>query len=267
MPASELIPAEALIVLNPARWHGREGIKLTYLTLLARGVLRLTMLPATGWFRGRKTVLQLGASAAPVRSGAESALLGIVRAQGSGGAPMADVIRQAQSIYGTDLNRFDRDLVRPGLIHRGLLTEARRSFLMLFTVRRDELTPAGEAARRLIEQAMAQARTIPDFLARDPAQAAALAVSAGAAIFLVPELRAHYTRLSAVLRIQGGADGGDGDGWDSSSQTGGIGDPAWHGLDAGLDFSWFGDFDFDGFDAAMDSFDSSFDGAAGGGDG
>ena len=47
---------------------------------------------------------------------------------------------------------------------------------------------------------MREAQAIPQYLDRDPAQAAALAVAVGGAILLVEELRPHYQQLALALQ-------------------------------------------------------------------
>jgi hypothetical protein len=101
---------------------------------------------------------------------------------------------------------------------------------------------------------MQEARTIPQYLDRDPAQVAALVVAAGSAILLIEELRPFSDQLSRAMR---GQDGGAYTYTDGGSFS-----------DGGRGFANydFGSIDFSCFDGgAFDSFDAGFD--AGGGDG
>lgn len=268
-------PGEALILLDPARWHGREAIKATLLGLLARGALRLETQLARGLFRRRTTALRVAFGPMPPLPPQERTLVELVRGADrpgvSGGGSMAAVVGQARAQFGADLKGFDRDLVRPGLIRRGLLTEAYKPVLLMFRRRCDALTPAGENARQAVDLAMRQVREIPSVIERDPAAAAALALGAGAAVFLVPEIRAYYAQLSAAMNRKEVADidvGDSGDLFGGSDNFGGGGTD-WSCFDlSGFDFAAF-----DSIDSAMASFDSSFDSAAdsggdgGGGDG
>lgn len=256
MPIDAVTPAEALILLNPAKLHGREAIKATLLGLLVRGVLRLETQPGAGIFHRSRTSLQIAANAPPDLPPGEAALVGLVREAEAAGGPMMQFVRRARARFGADLGRFDRDVVRPGLVRRGLLVETQRRVLFVFTRRRYRLTAAGEAERQRIAEAMQRLREIPQMLERDPAAAAVLAAGAGAAIFLVPELKKSYGRLSAALRAGDAA----------------VDAPL---LVAGFDLGGmdFGNIDgggFDAFDSAVASFDASFDSAVdagGGGDG
>jgi hypothetical protein len=87
---------------------------------------------------------------------------------------------------------------------------------------------------------MEDARAIPDYLDRDPAQAAALAAAAGSAILLVEEVRPHFRRLAEALREP-------------------AGDAAYYA--GAFDFSGCDFAGGDGFDASFSAFDAGFDAA------
>jgi hypothetical protein len=101
---------------------------------------------------------------------------------------------------------------------------------------------------------MRGAASIPDYLDRDPAQAAALIAALGGAIILVEALRPHYQAIAAAMRPYTGDT--------ALSDFSGFGD------NGGVDFSAIGGLDFGAFDSgAFDSFDSGFSDAGGDGGG
>jgi hypothetical protein len=101
---------------------------------------------------------------------------------------------------------------------------------------------------------MHEAKAIPQYLDRDPAQAAALAVAAGGAILLVEELRPHYNQLARAFQDR---DGSSAMFFDPGTSDGGSDS-------AGFDF---GSIDFGSFDSFDSGFDAASDGGGGGGDG
>jgi hypothetical protein len=194
---------------------------------------------------------------------------------------MADVVKHARQAYGANLARFNRDFIVPQLVTRGLLEERRVLFLTHY-----KRTAAGDAEESRIAADIARARTIPELIRSNPAEAAAIVLAVGSTILLVGELRPYYRQISEAMRPPpgtGGADSGGGDAspmlWDSSKPAGEHGGalPSHEGaqmLDAAslgnLDLSSFDAGAFDALDAGMASFDAGFDasvGDGGGGDG
>jgi hypothetical protein len=164
------------------------------------------------------------------------------------------VLKQAMRAYRRTLVGFVFDGIGPALVARGLAETRHRRLLGLIPSDSLHLTPAGEAEKTRVQDAMHEARAIPQYLDRDPAQAAALAAAAGGAILLVEELRQHYPQLARAFEEPDTGptpfltftDSGDGG--------------AFH----------FGCIDFGSIDfGCFDSFDSGFDAASdgGGGDG
>jgi hypothetical protein len=191
--------------------------------------------------------LRLGPKTAPVRSGIASPVLDAVAAAQERGGELAEVIKRLKRQFSADLSGFDKDVLRPALMRRGLLVQGERRMLGLFKVRQDALTPAGEAEQVRVTAAMQRARAIPELLDRRPEEAAALALAAGGAILLMPELRAHYQQLGAVMKPEQGGGFSFGDG-------------------SSFDFGSFDSGAFDSFDNAAAAFETSFDADAGGGD-
>src|SRR5262249_55863530 len=246
---------EAFVLLSLPKFDAVKTLKLGFMGLVAQGVLRIDEEERPGLLRTRRIVHLPAAPQAPaaLRPLAES-LVRTVRAAAPGGL-VKDVVKQAQRNYGTGYTRLVPNHVYPALAGRGL-AEARKSRLLgLVPVTRFFRTPAGEAEKDRLDTTMREARTIPQYLDRDPAQAAALAAAAGAAILLIEELRPHYQDLAAAMRLRGSD---------------------FAGIDGGGDFSSgafdFGSIDFSSFDSgAFASFDAGFADAGGdsggGGDG
>ncbi|WP_407525172.1 hypothetical protein [Methylobacterium oryzisoli] len=253
-PAPPLSAAEALVLLDPGGAQGREALKLTLMTLILQGYVRIVPSPPS-WFGGRRppNLVAAGRDEAGLPPPAAAAMRFVREASGRQGR-LQEVVRLARLDHGAGLKGFVRDLVRPALMRRGLL-EPTRERVLFVPVERHRPTPAGEAERRRLADLMARAADIPTWLDRDPAQAAALAVALGGAILLVPALRPHLDQIAGMLRMQrdAGGDGGSGGTGDEAACR--DGDLA--GFDAALS---------DAFDG-LDAFESGFDGAADGGRG
>jgi hypothetical protein len=275
-----LSPAESLFLLKPNRTPARETVKVTLLSLLAQGMVRMEERETRRLFGKKKTVYMWPRNIAGSIPPHAAALLDLVRAAQDDTGSMADFAKRAQKAYGANLEKFNRDFIVPALRSRGLIEERR---ILLFRVYKR--TPAGDAEESRIASEIARARTIPELIRSNPAEAAAVILAVGSTILLVSELRPYYRQISEVMRTQTtDASGGDGSvpRWDSTDSH--AADPAHHGdpahhLDAaGLGGFDHGNFDlsafdagaFDALDTGMASFDSGFDasvGDGGGGDG
>lgn len=251
-----LSAVEAFVLLKP-KALAREAVKLAMMTLIAQGAVEVIeqQRRVLGFSRRITELRRRGSQRTPFPGAFR--LLDLV---GSSGCTMQEFVLRVRRAYGANLQGYIRQEVRPALLRRGLLVERRQPFLLFFTRTRWELTPSGEQQRDRIERAIGLARDIPDFLDRDPAQAAALAVSLGTAVLLVPELKGHYQRLAQAMRAQSGDGGGDGGFFLEI-----------HGRTPDdFDAMSLADFDatvFAALDGGFDAFDAGFDGADGGGDG
>src|SRR5579864_8179827 len=193
---SPLSAVEAFVLLKP-RASARDAVKLAMMTLIAQGVVGIIeQRRRVLGFPRRITELRLRGSQRTPFPGA----LRLLDCVGPSGCTMQEFVARVRRAYGANLQGYIRQDVRPALLGRGLLVERRQSFLLFFSRARWDLTPAGEQERDRIERAISLARGIPDFLDRDPAQAAALAFSLGTAVLLVPELKGHYQRLAQAMR-------------------------------------------------------------------
>lgn len=255
-----LSPGEVAVLLDPNGAKARDALKITVLSLVAQGALRIEQRISKGMFNRekRQTVLNLAPSAPAPSSGPAGAVLEALAPIAPDGEPMPGVVSRLQKRFGQDLSRFVTECVRPALVARGLLEARREKTLWIIPVTRYRPTPAGEAEQSRLQGLMRQAREIPDLLGRNPAQAAALFAALGASVLLIEELRPYLPQLAELMK--------------SLSLEGAL-------ADMDFDFSSSGDatgaFDMGGLDvSALDSldqsladFDASFDaGDSGGGD-
>ncbi len=249
--------AEAYLLLSLPKFDNRKALKIGFMGLLAQGVLRIENEDRPGLFRTRHIARLRVAAAAPANLPPVAAsLVKVVRATEPDGL-MRDVVKQSMREYGSALLGFVQTIVAPALIARGLAEKQTSRILGLLPRTRYVRTPAGESEKIRLDGLMQDACSIPRYLDRDPAQAAALAASLGGVILLIDELRPHYQAIAVALRERGSGDFAPVD-------IGGF-----DGVDAGA-FD-FGALDFSAFDSgAFDSFDSGFSdagGDGGGGDG
>jgi hypothetical protein len=232
-----LSPAESLFLLKPNRTPARETVKVTLLSLLAQGMVRMEERQTRRFFGKKKTVYMWPRNIAGHPPPHAAALLDLVRAAQDDTGSMADFAKRAQKAYGANLEKFNRDFIVPALLSRGLIEE--RRILIFRTYKR---TPAGDAEESRIAGDIARARTISELLRSNPAEAAAIVLAVGSTILLISELRPHYRQISEVMRAQtASTDSADGGGdtavtfWDSTSShapdSAHQGDPAHH-LDA-----------------------------------
>lgn len=253
---TSLSPAEALLLLKPNRTPSTRTLRVTLLSLLVKGILRIEERIEPGFFRNRKVphllVVPAQTPAAPPHV---AAVINVVRGAQFAGGRIRDVVQRAQDEFGTGCGGYNSRLIIPSLVERGLL-EARR---VLF-VRTWRATPAGEAERRRIEADIDRARQLPRLLKSDPAEAAALALALGGTLLLVDDLRRHSRQLADAMRSSA-ADGGPVGDFGGMSSSGDVSD--------GFDLGCFDAGSFDAFDACIDLFDSGFSdaGGDGGGDG
>jgi hypothetical protein len=249
--ATELSPAEKVVLLAPNRARGYAAIKATLLLLLAKGVLRIEEATQYGLLR-TKTVAHLRIANEPKNPPPEvGTLIDIIRDAQAAGGKIKDVLALANKKFLTGCPKYIVDIVQPALIARGLLTKKKTLFVYTF-----HLTPEGEALQSTLKSDLYRANDIPKLLKSDPAQAAAVAAAIGTTLFLSDKLPKHFKPLSEAMRAQGSSfmpvpDSGGG-GFDLSS------------FDLGS-FN-FSSFDAGSFDAGMASFDAGFSDAGGGGD-
>jgi hypothetical protein len=279
-----LSPAESLFLLKPNRTPARETVKVTLLSLIAQGMVRMEERETRRFFGKKKTVYTWPRNIARSIPPHAAALLDLVRAAQDDTGSMADFAKRAQKAFGANLEKFNRDFIAPALLSRGLIEE--RRILIFRTYKR---TPAGDAEESRIAGDIARARTIPELLHSNRAEAAAIILAVGTTILLVSELRPYYRQISEVMRTHTAstesADGGGDTPVTLGDSTGSHGhDPMLQGdptpnLDAAalggfdhgtFDLSTFDAGAFDALDTGMASFDSGFDasvGDSGSGDG
>ncbi len=265
MIASRPTPAEAFVLLDPRHCPALEAVKITLLSLVAQGILKISEIEKPGFFRTKKLSVVKIVADPPDPPGHVESLIGVVQQAGKlgRGAEMRDLAKVARQAYGPGLKSFKANYLIPALIRRGLMRAENDRVLWLFNRTIHVHTPAGLVEKGRVEATLARARQLPALLKSDPTSAAAVALAAGGLLLLVPELKPYYGQL-ALLRQPAGADAsGDffaGDGGNSG------GDFSLPSFDFGsFDASSFSalDMDFSSFDS---SFDSSFSDGGGGGD-
>ena len=252
---------EAYVLLSLPRYDVDKALKLGFLALIAQGLVRMESVERRVMLRKLHLIHLLSKPDAPDDLPPIAAsLMRVVRAAEPTGS-MFHVVAQSRREYGRSLNGFVKDYVMPSLVGRGLAEERPARLLGLFPTTRFVRTAAGDVERIRLENAMREAREIPRFLDRDPAQAAALAVALGGAILLVNELQPYYQQLAAAIRP--GGSGGDVPVGDGSFDAGGfdVGGFDFGGVDfSAVDFSGI---DFSGFDSGFS--DAGGDGGGSGG--
>jgi hypothetical protein len=249
---------EAFVLLSLPKYDLNQTLKIGFMGLLAQGLLRIEPEDRQGLIRTRHIphLYATPAATGDPHSPITASLIKVVRAAEPRGL-MRDVVKQSTREYGRALAGFALNLVLPSLVRRGLAVEHRTRWLGLLPWTRWFRTPAGDSEKIRLEGLMHSAASIPDYLDRDPAQAAALIAALGGAIILVETLRPHYQAIAVAMRPYTGDN--------MLSDFSGLDD------NGGIDFGAIGGLDFSAFDSgAFDSFDSGFSdagGDGGGGDG
>jgi hypothetical protein len=253
---AELSAPEAFVLLSLPRYDAAKVLKTGFIGLLAQGVLRLETEDRPGLIRTRHIPhLKVAENAPQTLPPIAASLVQVVRNAAPDGL-MKAIVAQSRREFRRTLLGFAQNRVIPSLVGRGLAEERAKKLLGFIPTRVFARTAAGETEKIRLENAMRNAKTIPQYLDSDPAKVAALVLAAGSAILLVDELRPFYDRLSRALSPRDGAGGGFTDG-------GGLSDGG-----AGFTSFDFGHVDFSSFDSgAFTSFDAGFSDAGGDGGG
>jgi hypothetical protein len=227
-----ITPGEAFVLLDLKHSSAIEAAKITLLSLIAQGALRIEKQSDT------KACLRVGPKP-PAAAQHVAALMAIVRDSEEG--TVADVMRRARAQFGAKLRTYKSDLLLSALKARGLIEEVTKWILFLFPIVIFRYTPTGVAERLAIQHRMAEARRLPALLKGGAKEAAALALAAGTAIFLLPELRPLYQQISQAVQVQD--PNGNSSFWEIEidSDTLAVLGGAMHAFDAGFDVGSGGD--------------------------
>lgn len=208
-----LSPAEALVLLDPNADQGVQAAKVTFLGLLAEGVLRAEQVKGRVTRETRLHIARQPAEAPPH----VGAVLDSVRHSKTGSVYQV-TRRLARDTK--QLSSFVPVLVRPRLMQRGLLAERRhqeeRKLLFVFrrsvTITTFHPTDSGAREQARLRTMLDNAPAIAAELDRDPPRAAAMAAALGPLIVLVPALLAVLGPLAHALApgTQGFISGGGG---------------------------------------------------------
>ena len=194
-----LTPSEARVLTDPKGHVGPAALLAGARFLLATGALRAESHTHTRWWRSQSqlclTVPDTAPSAPHLRALQDA--LGQATQKRPCLAP-GEIALHLQKTFGVGYGRF-LSVVRADLQDRGLLHESERRTLGV-PWRQWERTGLGESAFAVLEGRLADARTIPELLGRDPAQAAAVAAGLGGLLLAFDELRPHYPELAEALR-------------------------------------------------------------------
>lgn len=273
--ATPLAPAEALVLLDPNGHHGRAAVKVTLMHLMMRRLITVEQheqkVIGSWTHKTQRISLSRAASLNAIAEYERAILEALENApQKKGYTTMSEMVLHLQKRFSVGFEKIQRVYIIPSLVERGLLEAHYDKVLGVFPRTRYHTTERGAAIVLVVQEQMTAARSIPDYLDNDPAQAAALALAAGSALLLVEEMKSHYRKLAEVMRgrseemlelaevgagmLNDIAVIGDGDYADGFASLNDLGLAA-------LDAAAFG-----AIDGAFDSFDGGFD-ASGGGDG
>ncbi len=211
-----LSPAEALVLLDPNAAQGVQAAKVTFLGLLAQGVLRLEQ--ARSRVFGSYTQVKVAREPQATPPHVEAVLQAVRYSRAGTINDIAKRLAKATERF----RGFVPDLVRPQLVQRGLLEERRhqeqRKALFVFrrtvTVSTFHPTEAGAREQARLRALLDEAPAIRTALDENPARAAAMAASLGVLLVLVPSLLPVLGQLAGAMGMPGAhglMDGGGGD--------------------------------------------------------
>ncbi len=138
-----LSPAESLFLLKPNRTPARETVKVTLLSLLAQGAVRMEERETRRFFRKKKTVYMWPRNIAGSIPSHAAALLDLVRSTQDDTGSMADLAKRAQKAFGTNLVL----LGLPGIAKRYRVVHFFREIPGLAVVIKEREAAAQEKAR------------------------------------------------------------------------------------------------------------------------
>ena len=194
-----LCPAESLLLFNNG-YSSRQALKVTFLELIAREILRIETRQEQRVFRKEAVqYLRLLVPHVPDAPAHVASLLDMLKAaQSVGGIALDAVTKLLLNRYGNKVDLFKDDLLLPALVARGLMAEQR--FGLFWLGKRLQLTPAGDAEHKRIAAAVGKARQIVELLKTAPARAAAVALEVGRAILLLDHLSFELRDLGEAIR-------------------------------------------------------------------
>jgi hypothetical protein len=194
-----LSPAESLLLFNNG-YSSRQALKVTFLELIAREILRIETRQEQRVFKKEAVqYLRLLVPHVPDAPAHVASLLDMLKApQSIGGIALDAVTKLLLNRYGNKVDLFKDDLLLPALVARGLMAEQR--FGLFWLGKRLQLTPAGDAEHKRIAAAVGKARQIVELLKTAPARAAAVALEVGQAILLLDRLSFELRDLGEAIR-------------------------------------------------------------------
>jgi hypothetical protein len=283
MQIHSLSAAEHLALLDPNREQGREALKLVLMELVVRGVFAFGVASD-----GKREVLMTGREVVvtnPVLQQVETSVRALLQqhvppltAQDLRKLPLVLQRLQQNPAFGPKFVNFWRKTVRTSLLRQQLLRAVDQKVLLVFHKTRYEYTTAGLLLKQQLEQQMISAHQTQD--GGDLGEMAALALTLGSAVLLVPELWPHMGALQEEMRRlprENGDGGGffagidDSDLQEQQMETQSMALDGTSGIlntDFGAIFSDFATGASSGAEVGFDAgFDSSFDAGFAGSDG
>jgi len=204
--AGELDVAQAQILLDPYETAARSAMKSALFHLIAQGVLRLEHTQQKGSIGRMKTStwVRFGPTPTPTAPVYVASIVEAVRAAQADGGALGAVLKEIEKKFGVLFSGLKTDHILPALDARGLMKFSRKPFMLVLKKAAYDYSAAGEREKKRLQEKLDAARKIPDLLAGDPANAAAVAVATGDLFILVDDLIAHYKPLEVALRAQAG---------------------------------------------------------------
>src|SRR5258708_18680863 len=118
--------AGALVLTSLPRFDAQKALKIGFMELLVRGVLRIEQRDRPGLLHHKHSLhISAAPSAAAQVSPVAASLLSVVRSAEPKDGVLAEILKRARRQYGRGFSGFVSNVTAPALVARGLV-EARR---------------------------------------------------------------------------------------------------------------------------------------------
>jgi len=251
-PWPTISPAAAYLLMNPDWFRPGEALRITLVSLAARGAIRIEDMGQVGILHRCATALRPGA---PMElHGHEAEVVRIVRENAETdppyALPLSKFVELARKSFGSDYFMVRAEITQD-LIDAGLFDEVRERYMLFLKKTRVRPSPLGYTWQQAALNRVGELKRVPDLLNVDPAKAVAIVAAAGGLVFLLPELQPHFPALSSALR--------------AAQPTGDHGS-SFVPLDITA-LGWFDSADLPAFESDFSAADSGGSGSGDGGDG
>lgn len=200
MSPTDLSPAEALVLLDPAFDDGRKALKISLRWLIAHGLLKASCeaKPGTWFFRVRPR-LQLSDPSWEERALAEELAEILDAARSARTDFFEDILPILQWNSGASPYLPMGRRVQKRLASRHLLAQETDRGPLGIGPETYVRTPVGNALCERLTALLGPAGQIPRIIATEPRRAAALAAPLGGLLLILTELRPEWGALSELL--------------------------------------------------------------------